>query len=57
MEQPEDIEERLIEKVLKRINGSGHVEMIKGIYQQFFNPTDNKKNTHCIYGKSNTGKT
>ena len=31
--------------------------MILNIYQQFFNPSDHKKMTHCIYGKSNTGKT
>ena len=43
--------------VRERIEGSGHAEMIKDFFGQFFIPSDNKKNTRVIKGCTNSGKT
>ena len=53
----EDIDERSLSDIWKRMYESGHGHLIYNFFKQFFYPTDQIKNTFLIYGKSNTGKT
>ena len=46
-----------IRKIIRRIERSGHSEMIKLLFTQFFIKEDEKKNTLLIKGVSNSGKT
>jgi len=53
----EDNQVHNIIQIRRRIENSGHAQMIKRFFKQFFLPTDHKKNTVMLEGVSNSGKT
>ena len=53
----QDEVDRPLDLVQRRIKLAGHVNLIKTFFEQFFRPTDTKKNTLMIEGISNSGKT
>ena len=53
----EECEKRPLDQVYTRIKNSGHEDMIKVFFNQFFIEAYEKKNTIMIKGETNTGKT